>query len=82
MFLVRNIHPIGLGAIFPLIGALGMFYSLAFLLKTGCIDPGVVPRSSPDEVAYQSSLGDEGRCGGGRWEMRVGVERRWEMRVV
>ena len=42
-----------------------MFYSLAFLLKTGCIDPGVIPRSSPDEIAYQSSLGDEGRCGGG-----------------
>ena len=56
-----------------------MFYSLAFLLKTGCIDPGVVPRSSPDEVAYQSSLGDEGRCGGGRWEMRVGVEGRGEV---
>ena len=42
-----------------------MFYSLAFLLKTGCIDPGVIPRSSPDEIAYQSSLGDEGKCGGG-----------------
>ena len=53
-----------------------MFYSLAFLFKTGCIDPGVVPRSNPDEIAYQSSLGDEGRCGGGRWEMKVGVEGR------
>ena len=51
-----------------------MFYSLAFLLKTGCIDPGVVPRSSPDEVAYQSSLGDEGRCGGKRWVILVRVE--------
>ena len=59
-----------------------MFYSLAFLLKTGCIDPGVVPRSSPDEVAYQSSLGDEGRCGGREWEMRVGVEGRGEVEDV
>ena len=53
-----------------------MFYSLAFLFKTGCIDPGVVPRSNPDEIAYQSSLGDEGRCGRGRLEMRGEVEGR------
>ena len=77
VFLIRNIHPIGLGAIFPFIGTLGMFYSLAFLFKTGCIDPGIVPRSNPDEIAYQSSLGDEGKGGGGegRWEMKVRVER-------
>ena len=39
-----------------------MFYSLAFLFKTGCIDPGIVPRSRPDEVAYQAALGEEGMC--------------------
>jgi len=61
-FLILNIHPIGLGAIFPALGALGMFYSLAFLFKTGCIDPGIVPRSRPDEVAYMTALGEEGMC--------------------
>lgn len=59
-FLVSNIEPIGVGVIFPVIGALGMFYALAFLLKTGCIDPGIVPRGKGDEIAYQQSLGDVG----------------------
>ena len=51
-----------MGVIFPILGALGMFYSLSFVLKTGCIDPGIVPRSLPDEIAYHQALGEEGTC--------------------
>lgn len=40
--------------------ALGVFYSLAFLLKTGCTDPGILPRAPADEVEYMQALGDVG----------------------
>lgn len=58
-FLVLNIHPVGVGVIFPLIAALGVFYSLSYLLKTGCTDPGILPRAKPDEIEYMKALGDE-----------------------
>jgi hypothetical protein len=47
--------------IFPIIAAMGVFYSLSFLLKTGCVDPGILPRALPDEIEYNKSLGDEGQ---------------------
>ena len=56
-----NVRPIGVGVIFPLVALLGVFYSLAFLLRTGCIDPGIVPRAKPDEIEYMQALGDTGR---------------------
>ena len=31
-----------------------------FLFKTGCTDPGFIPRARPDEAAYNQTLGDEG----------------------
>ena len=36
---------------------LGLFYSLSFILKTGCTDPGIIPRARPDEIDYMISLG-------------------------
>ena len=39
---------------------LGLFYSLSFILKTGCTDPGIIPRARPDEIDYMISLGDVG----------------------
>ena len=59
-FLITNIKPFGVGVIFPVLGLLGLYFSMAFLLKTGCIDSGVVPRALPDEIAYMQSQGDEG----------------------
>ena len=59
-FLVLNVKPIGVGAIFPVLGVLGFYFSMSFLFKTGCIDAGIVPRALPDEVAYMQSKGDEG----------------------
>ncbi len=59
-FLVTEIHPIGVGVIFPVIAAVGVFYSLSFLLKTGCTDPGIVPRAPADEIEYMQALGDTG----------------------
>lgn len=61
-FLIVNVKPVGVGAVFPALGFLGLYFSLSFLLKTGCIDAGIVPRALPDEVAYMQSLGDEGMC--------------------
>ncbi|KAL5457342.1 hypothetical protein EMCRGX_G034591 [Ephydatia muelleri] len=58
-FLVLNIHPVGVGVIFPVIGIAFTFYALAYVLKAGCTDPGIVPRAYPDEVAYNLSLGTE-----------------------
>jgi palmitoyltransferase ZDHHC9/14/18 len=65
-FLVVNIKPFGVGVIFPVLGLLGLYFSMAFLLKTGCIDSGIVPRALPDEIAYMQSLGDEEPAGSGR----------------
>lgn len=59
-FLVKEIHPVGVGVIFPIVAALGVFYSLSFLLKTGCTDPGILPRAPADEIEYMQSLGDVG----------------------
>jgi palmitoyltransferase ZDHHC9/14/18 len=55
-FLIQYVHP---GTI-PLvvIAVIGLFYSLMFLLKAGCIDPGFMPRAKPDEIAYNESIGD------------------------
>lgn len=39
-----------------------MFYSLSFLFKTGCIDPGILPRGHPDELEYMQALGDVGKA--------------------
>ena len=50
-------HPATAPLVF--IGALGLFYSLMFLFKTGCTDPGFIPRARPDEAAYNQTLGDE-----------------------
>ena len=59
-FLLTNIHPIGIGVIFYVIGILGLFYSVSFILKTGCTDPGIVPRARPDEIEYMMAQGDVG----------------------
>ena len=59
-FLILNIHPVGVGVIFPIIAALGVFYSLSFLFKTGCTDPGILPRAPVDEIEFMQSLGDVG----------------------
>ena len=61
-FFIVTLHPIGVGAIFPIIAALGLFYSMSFLLKTACIDPGILPRARQDELDYQLSLADESKC--------------------
>ena len=58
---MQNIHPIGVGVIFPIIAALGLFYSVSFILKTGCTDPGIIPRAKPDEIDYMISQGDVGK---------------------
>ena len=60
-FFITALHPIGVGAIFPIIAALGLFYSMSFLLKTACIDPGILPRARQDELDYQLSLADESK---------------------
>lgn len=59
-FLLLNIHPVGIGVIFYVIAFLGLFYSVSFILKTGCTDPGIIPRARPDEVEYMISQGDVG----------------------
>ena len=46
--------------IFYVIAFLGLFYSVSFILKTGCTDPGIIPRARPDEIDYMISLGDVG----------------------
>ena len=61
-FFITTLKPIGVGAIFPIIAALGLFYSMAFLLKTACTDPGIIPRAKPDELDYQLKLADDGEC--------------------
>ncbi|XP_064405168.1 palmitoyltransferase ZDHHC9-like isoform X1 [Halichondria panicea] len=58
-FLIANVYPIGVGAIFPIIAAFGLFYSMAFLLKTGCTDPGIIPRAKTDELDYQLRQADD-----------------------
>ena len=59
-FLVVNVEPLGVGVIFPVLGVLGLYFSMSFLFKTGCIDSGILPRALPDEIAYMQSQGDEG----------------------
>lgn len=46
--------------IFYIIGFLGLFYSVSFILKTGCTDPGIIPRAKLDEVEYMMAQGDVG----------------------
>ncbi|CAI8045349.1 Palmitoyltransferase ZDHHC9 [Geodia barretti] len=65
-FLVVNVEPLGVGVIFPVLGVLGLYFSMSFLFKTGCIDSGILPRALPDEIAYMQSQGDEEPAGSGR----------------
>ena len=60
-FLLLNIHPVGIGVIFYVIAFLGLFYSVGFILKTGCTDPGIIPRARPDEIEYMMAQGDVGK---------------------
>ncbi len=61
-----------MAVVIPLVAALLLFYGITILLKTGCIDPGIVPRAQADEVAYQTALADEGKE-----ERERGREREW-----
>ncbi len=61
-FFITTLKPVGVGTIFPIIAALGLFYSMAFLLKTACIDPGIIPRAKPDELDYQLKQADDCKC--------------------
>ncbi|XP_011403659.1 PREDICTED: probable palmitoyltransferase ZDHHC14 isoform X1 [Amphimedon queenslandica] len=55
-FLIQYVHP---GTIpLALIGLLGAFYVLMFLLKAGCTDPGFIPRARQDEAHYNQGLGE------------------------
>lgn len=58
-FLIQHVHP----ATIPIavIGILGLFYSLMFLLKAGCIDPGFLPRARNDEAVFNQNQGDPGK---------------------
>lgn len=57
-FLIQYVHP----ATTPVavIGMLGLFYTMMFLLKAGCTDPGFMPRARPDEAQYNQNLGETG----------------------
>ena len=58
-FLIQYVHP---GTIpLVLIGLLGAFYVLMFLLKAGCTDPGFIPRARQDEAHYNQGLGEPGK---------------------
>ena len=57
-FLIQHVHVATLPI--PLIALLGLFYTLMFLLKTGCTDPGFIPRARSDEASYNKGLGDLG----------------------
>lgn len=58
-FLIQYVHP---GTIpLALIGLLGAFYVLMFLLKAGCTDPGFIPRARQDEAQYNQGLGEPGK---------------------
>ncbi len=57
-FLVQHVHPATVPV--PIIGIIGVFYTLMFLLKTGCTDPGFSPRARQDEALYNQTLGDLG----------------------
>ena len=46
--------------VFPVIGAILLFYSVSFLLRTGCIDPGIVPRATQPEADYFVKLSNPG----------------------
>ena len=59
-YLLLNIRPIGVGVIFYVVGFLGLFYSVSFILKTGCTDPGIIPRAKVDEIEYMMAQGDIG----------------------
>lgn len=55
-YLATNVSPI-----FPVIGIVLLFYSITFLLRAGCIDPGIVPRAPQSEADYfikQSTPGE------------------------
>ena len=54
-YLAKEVNPI-----FPIIGVLLLFYCVAFLLRTGCIDPGIVPRASQTEANYFIKLSTPG----------------------
>ena len=54
-YLATNVSPI-----FPVIGVVLLFYSVAFLLRTGCIDPGIVPRAPQSEADYFIKLSTPG----------------------
>ena len=56
--MITEVHPACV--LIAVVGVLAMFYSLMFLLKAGCIDPGFLPRARPDEAACNQALGDEG----------------------
>lgn len=54
-YLADNVSPV-----FPIIGVILLFYSLSFLLRTGCIDPGIVPRATQAEADYFIKLSTPG----------------------
>ena len=58
-FLIQHVHPATAPVAF--VGVLGLFYSLMFLLKAGCTDPGFIPRARPDEATYNQTLGELGK---------------------
>ena len=54
-YLAAEVNPI-----FPIIGVILLFYCVAFLLRTGCIDPGIVPRATQTEANYFIKLSTPG----------------------
>ena len=56
--MIVEVHPACV--LIAAVGLLAMFYSLMFLLKAGCTDPGFLPRARSDEAAYNQAIGDEG----------------------
>ena len=81
-FLIQNIKPVGVGVIFPVLGFLGLYFSLAFLFKTGCIDSGIVPRALSDEIAYMQSHGDEGTLYNNMYIIIVYIYIQWNFRIM
>lgn len=58
-FLIQYVHPAT--APVAVVGLVLLFYSMMFLLKAGCTDPGFIPRARADETAYNKDIGDVGK---------------------
>ena len=54
-YLATEVNPI-----FPIIGVILLFYCVTFLLRTGCTDPGIVPRATQTEANYFIKLSTPG----------------------